>query len=581
MTRTQPRVFLLAILGLVFGSGLGAAANWIIAATPSAERGAVLTLALFGVAGLVLAVAWIAARGWRMDLDGAAFGLVAIALVLLVASWFTAEWRSIVYHADTLIWSESPFVNDIIRFRSGFPLYGPPADLSSFNYTPGAQLLSWLIASVAGQGDSVAALRLVQVLYVVVAVVVGARTASRLRRLAGADEMAHPWPLLWMPLLFLAATNDLTNPFTHLLHNDALAVLVCAVGFWLLVEHAVAPRGAWLVAMAVLPAAGFLVKQSLAIWCVLFGAWLLLFDRGHRWQRAVLVGGTGLALSAALYWGGLALWGDNFRYWVIEGLGKHPVSPLRSIEHAFDGWAYWAAGCWGLWILARGERARAVFGVWLVWALLFAVETYTSGIAYMLNHMGPGSLLGAVWLAAALPSVWPSARDDRGPWGWIRAAAFAATAVLFVSGLRGVKVPVPSLPADADRYAAAIEHEFEGLRPASVLLDHGSWPYLAGRIVQHDRSAPAGEAGFTQTADFTGLMERLRTHAYARILMRDVDGPEFMYDYATWPVSSGVRDSLLTWYQVVRTIPGVRGGPDTPWLRAISVLEPRPAPPGR
>jgi len=292
-------------------------------------------------------------------------------------------------------------------------------------------------------------------------------------------------------------------------------------------------------------------------------------------MRAVLVGGGGLVLTLLLYGGGVLAWGADFRYWVIEGLGKHAVSPLRSIEHALEGWAYWAAGLLACLVLVRGERARSLLGLWLVWVALFGVETYTSGIAWMLNHMGPGSFLAVVWLAASLPAIWPVPRTEARGWSWFRAALVAAIAILSLSGLRAIHLPIPALSADAERYASEIEREFEGAAPAEVLLDHGSWLYLPGNVVQKDRSAPAGEAGFTQTADFGGLLSRIREQSYARILMRELDGPEFMYDYASWPVSSGVRDSLLAHYRVVRTILGVDGAEENPWLRPISVLEPR------
>lgn len=559
-------LFALAVL-----LGVGRA---MTAATENPERGVVVSAGLFGAIAAGVLLVWLARRRWRLGPDAVSFGVVCAALGVLVASWFAGHVVEILFRADVIIWSESPFLNDIIRFRAGVPLYGTPADLSSFYYTPGSQLLTYLLASAVGLGTSIPAMRVVQLLYVVAAVALGMRAARRLSGLREADVGSLPWPVLWAPLLFLAATNSLTNRFNHLLHNDALGLLVCAAAFLVLVEYAAAPRRAWLVAMVLIPPAGFLVKQSLAIWCVLFGAWLLFFGPRPRFWRAVLVGGSGLVLTLLLYGGGVLLWGADFRYWVIEGLGKHAVSPLRAIEHGLEAWAYWAAGLMACLVLVRGERARLFLGLWMVWLVLFALETYTSGIAWMLNHMGPGSFLSVVWLAAALPAIWPVPRTDAKGWSWFRAALVAAIAVLSLSGLHAVPLPVPGLSADAERYATEIEREFRGVSPSEVLLDHGSWVYLPGNVVQRDRSAAAGEAGWTQTADFSGLIGRIRSKSYARILLRELDGPEFMYDYALWPVSSGVRDSLLAHYQVVRVIPGVAGS-DNVWLRSISVLEPR------
>ena len=508
-------------------------------------------------------------------MDVVSFGVFGVTLVLLVAAYFTSELRAILYRADMLIWSESPFVNDIIKFRSGGTLYGTPANFDSFNYTPGAPLLTWGLASLVGLGDSVPAYRVIQVLLVVVATAMGVRTVSLIRALRGAERPGLPWVMVWFPLLFLAATNGLTNQFTHLLHNDALGLLICAASVLVLAEYAVRPRTWLLVVMVLLPAAGFLTKQSLGIWCVLFGAWLLFFDRPFRFWRAVAVGGGGLALILALYAGGRAIWGADFQYWVIEGLGKHQVSPLRSVQHALDGWMFWAVGLWAGVMLVRGERVRLLLGLWLVWGALFAVETYTSGIAWMLNHMGPGSFLAVVWLAAALPSVWPTARAVEGPtWlAWPRAGAFTVLAIFALNGLSAVRVPTTSLPLDADRYVSEIEREFEGLRPQAVLLDNGSWLYISAGVVQKDRSSPAAEAGWTGTADFTQFFERIRTHYYDRILVRELHDSEFMYDYGSWEKRSGARDSLLRYYREVRVIPEVAGY-ERVSLRSINVLEP-------
>jgi hypothetical protein len=45
---------------------------------------------------------------------------------------------------DLLSFSESPFVNDILKFRLGAPIYTPPEDANSYPYTPGTQLLTYL-----------------------------------------------------------------------------------------------------------------------------------------------------------------------------------------------------------------------------------------------------------------------------------------------------------------------------------------------------------------------------------------------------------------------------------------------------
>jgi len=107
-----------------------------------------------------------------------------------------------------------------------------------------------------------------------------------------------------------------------------------------------------------------------------------------------------------------------------------------------------------------------------------------------------------------------------------------------------------------------------------VLLDHGSWLYMPAGVVMKDRMAAIGEAGITETGDYSGFLERIRSHYYARILVHDYDGKDFQYDHFLWRKSSGIRQALKTNYTVVRTIPEIESL-NSPWFRTISVLEPK------
>ncbi len=542
------------------------------------ERGVALTLALFAVLAIA-ALGALAARR-RADLAPADLGLAAAltAAVLSAGSYLFWASASILYRADILIWSESPFVNDILKLRVGAPLYGAPADLSSFFYTPGSQLLTWALAAMAGHGSSIPAYRVVQVGYAALAALLAARATWRVLDLSGIDAPGGPrvFGALSTVLLFLCATNATTNPFSHLLHNDALSLVVSAAAYLLLVEYA-ATRRSWLIAaMAVLPAVGFLVKQSLGIWAPLFGMYLLVCDRPRSMARVLAFGAGGAALLAAVYGVSRALWGADFQYWVVTAMGNHPVSALRAVQHVLDAWAFFAAGLVGGAVTLSGRGPGRLFGVWMVWLALLAIEAYTSGIAWMLNHMGPGSLLAGIWLCAAAARLWPRG-SSRAPAAWFEAGVAAAVLVLALQGLGAVRIPVPSLSAAHERYAAAIEREFEGEDASRVLLDAGTWVYLRPRVVMRDRSAPVGELGNNQVGDFTGMLGRLQARHYRRILVRDLDTPELAYDHVLWARSSGIRAALLANYRVVRTIPGIteRDGWSSPWTHPLSVLEPR------
>lgn len=510
------------------------------------------------------------------ELALAGFAAACVCLVGIYLFWASS---AVFQRADILIWSESPFVNDIIKFRIGMPLYSAPADFDSFYYTPGSQLLTYAIASLAGVGTSIPAYRVIQVLYAAGAALFVVGASRRLWNMSGAPGRTEP-ALLWGAVIgacaFLAAGNSITSPFAHLLHNDALSLLVCAAAYYWLVAYAETRRPGLLVLLAIVPAAGFLVKQSLGVWAVLVAGYLVLFDRPRSWPRIGAYGIAAFGLAGAVYAGGRVLWGEPFHHWVVTGLGSHPVSPLRAVEHGLSAWAFYVAGLGAAAVIFRSRPDLRLLGLWCTWLALFGSQTYTSGIAWMLNHMGPGSLLVVPWLAVLLAIAWPSPATTswRAPFTWLGSAAVCVAAILSLHGLGAVRIPVPSVPKDMDRYVAAVEAEASDQDLSRMLIDHGSWLYLPKGIVMKDRMAAIGEAGYTETGDFSGTLQRIRTHYYHRIIVHDFDGLDFQYDHFQWRQSSGIRAALRTSYAVVRTIPGVDGIPG-PWFKTISVLEPR------
>ncbi len=539
----------------------------------------VMALAAMSVVPFAGYLAW-----RRRAAEPAMLGLVllATAVVLLLAIYLYSVESAVRFPADILLWSEGDFVSDIVKFRLGHPLYSAPADIESFTYTPGSQILTQAIARIIGAPDSIPAFRSIQLGYLALAALFATLACRRvLARATGGAEVEHPllWSAVWAVVLFLIGGNTVTSPFTHLLHNDALALLVCALGYYLLVEFVATGNGWLLLPMALLPGFGFLAKQSLAVWAGIYSLFLLVFERRLGWLRLggfaiASFGSVGLAVGACYL-----AWGQNFFYWTFEVMGNHHISPLRSAQHVLDAWEYFAAGLVGGFLVLDWQRFDRWTGLWLAALGLLAVEAYTSGIAWMLNHMGPGSMLCGVWLLAALTRSWTALTAPRTghPFMiWARAATALVAVMLTMSGLGLIRVPTPMLPDDARRYAAAIEHEFEGQPADHVLLDYGSWIYAKHGVVMKDHAAPIGEAGFTGTADFSGILSRINSRYYSRILVRDYDSPEFTYDYMLWPRSSGIKAALEANYRVVRTIEAVQGrGGNPPWFKTVTVLEPR------
>lgn len=549
------------------------------------ERALLLVGAFFAALLILPPIAYLAYRGRRADPGRLALILLADISILLVSTYLYWVSFYVSFPADILIWSEGDFVNDILKFRVGYPIYSAEANNESFHYTPGAQLLTYLLAWLIGKGTSIPVYRAIQVGYTLLAAAVALCCWRDLTKPAvqgpGYTDR-WPWGIICLPLLFLIATNSLTNPYVHNLHNDALAQLVSAVGYYLLLRYALSQDKRILAMMALIPTVGFLVKQSLAIWAAIYCLHLAFFDRPRSIARlaifaAVAFGGVGAAVAA-----GYLLWGDHFIYWAFTVLAKHSISPLRSFKHVLDVWPYFAIGLLGGLVLLRGKSFALLLGPWTAWLFLISVEAYTSGVGWMLNHIGPGCLIAGIWFLAALTKLWLSGLHEDGkfrPQAWLAAGISAAIVVLLLNGLGIVRIPMRPLSKDAYRYIAEIEREFQSGPAEKILLDVGSWVYLKEGVVMKDRAPAIGERGYTGTGDFSGIIGRLRERHYSKILVRNLNEPDFWYDYWLWSKPSGIRRALLENYSEVGGIRAVKSvledKPDRYGFGKISILVPK------
>lgn len=540
--------------------------------------------------------------------SGRSATLVVCALVAVALCGYTlrALWPAIIFRADLLMWSESDLVGNVIKLERGSPLYTPAAESNSLIYTPGASLLTWALLHLAGQPMSVPGLRIVQLVLATLAAALAAHNVGRLARLIGPDPPPAPlwaWRTLSFALLWLAATAPAVNAHVLALHTDAASLLLSMAGFWVTLRYLERPDGARLLVLALYPGLAFLFKQLLASWLAVLTLLLLLREPRNfrRWGGFALLGGLGVAAAIAL---GMTLWGDSFRFWTLElpgarrfGFGLDGVrggSLLRAVDHLLRAWSELALGLVGGVLALRGASFRRLAPLWLAWLALVGFEALSSaGGWHVLYHFGPGALIGLCWLLAALPSWWrggdaPSGVSDRLRIAWRRS--------LFALGMLGVALAlrvVPSrdpgaaryfpprgVPTDLERYVRDIESETVGYPLDRVLLDWGNWLYLPGRVLIRDRAGSLADQPYSGIYEnFDGLLERLSSHYYALVLVRNLHQPNFLYDWHDWERSSGVRAALLRDYEEVRIIPGVvqRGLPvaQSELTGPVSVLVPR------
>jgi hypothetical protein len=551
-----------------------------------APRAVLLTGVLISALLFLVPSIYLLRRGLAARPGTAGLTFLSACSVSLLGIYFFWVSSYVFFPADILIWSEGDFINDIIKFTVGYPMYSPQVNNDSINYVPGAQLLTYFLAWIAGKAGSIPAYRVIQVGYTSITALLATLCCRRILSIAFPKNRTAEnwlWNIFWYASLMLIATNSITSPFAHNLHADALAGTVNVAAFYLLLRY-IENRSTWLLgAMAVMCTVGFFVRQNALIWLPCYAAFLLIW--GRSWKRFAGFLAGSLALYGAAIAVCFALWGEPFYYWVFYMLSKHAPEPLRSIQHALDAWTYFAALFLGAAAVLRGRNWSPLLGAWLACTLVLVSQTYTSGIDWMLNHMGPGSVLAGIWFMAGVASVWHEATESPSSpaiQNWIRAATLTATVTLIFSGLGVIRIPLVPIPSDAYRYVHDIEKQFEGLPPKRVLLDLGDWVYWKDRAVVGDRATSVGDRGYTGAGDFSGLMTRIATKHYSKILVRGYHNFDFVYDYFLFPKSTGIRKALQDNYREAGSIRAVEGNPfvktwaqDPYYFGEITILEPR------
>ncbi len=509
-------------------------------------------------------------------------GILAALVTVVVALALATAYQTLGYlrlPVDLLSFSESPFVNEIVKLRLNLPIFTAPEENNSYPYTPGAPMLTYMIAALFDQPDSIPVFRFVQFSYIVIAAGVATSICEGVARLGLQDHEYRArgmWRLLWFGALFLVATDPAFNLYTHSLHNDGLALLLTIVAFRLMVSHALNPRARLLVPMAMLPAVGFLVKQNMIMWLGLFWFYQLLSGTVSWRQQAFFLGG-GVVLILAVVGASYIMWGENFLYWVFVALGAKEVSLLRVFQHAFEAGLYVIMGLIGAWVLLLRQGApRALKALWVCWLIMFSIQLYTSGIGWQTNHLGPGIMIAASWFLVALIRVWSASSPGMSRLHGMAVHGILSISIVCLLGALGlVREPMNTVPEDMSRHIADVEREFEGLDAREVLLDNGTWVYLREGVLMRDRSSPVAlHVGKNQPdinhSVLKGTIERIESKQYRKILAHQLEpGHSWHTWYDFQDRGSGVKDAILDNYRVARKIPGVQGVRDERWLKPL------------
>src|SRR5712692_6135123 len=192
------------LAGLVLAGQAGALALTLAGVLQGPARN-LLPQALLGGAMVYGALAvWLL----RFHADGiplfpARAGIIFLTLfsLLLIGVYFRNMLGLLSMPYDLASWSEPMLVVDIIKLRTGAPLYLPPGDSNSNTYTFLAPVLTYELARLAGHPASIPAYRLIQQLFLALAAWLAALSTVALLRVAKAEEALRlrRW---WLPFFF-------------------------------------------------------------------------------------------------------------------------------------------------------------------------------------------------------------------------------------------------------------------------------------------------------------------------------------------------------------------------------------------
>lgn len=519
---------------------------------------------------------WLRMAAWATLL---AAGAASARLGLELAKRAAFPW-------DLLLWSESPFMTDMLKLAGGLSVFGSPGEVNSFVYSPGLEYLCYALLAPFGAALDVRFSR-------ALSIGLGVAAALLLARLVvgwvGALEGERRRPLLACGAFALGLLLLFRSPTTSAVHPDALHILH-AFGTLTLCSEALRRQSfrIALVAMGV-SGLGIWTKQPETLACVGAGAALLL---GHAWgpRRALALLGTGAAVTLASL--ACLLGPEQSRFYLFElpmrqGLlwSKLVGLVLTDVLHYPDRllvWLFGAAALVQLWSRRDDAGVRAYLVPWLC----VGVFSMWPSVASYLKAMGIQNNLFSIdlwWLVAALVGfarLDDDAAIEPRPFAVMLPAALVLCMLPIFDWIEyGSGVVAPNQVqiraaqyAYAEQYDALVKRDLEAGR--RILIGHGTMTWIRNGVHAPpvDRMVSALELEKGGLSDRADTATRLAARAYDRIYM-----PAHPWFDATF-YGSAAGQALAANYREVGEIPPPPPlnalAPNDALMVRIAILEP-------
>ncbi len=450
-------------------------------------------------------------------------GAVAVLLVDVLGQMMSRAR----FPLDLLLWSESPFVQDMVKLNRGRCPYSPADQNNSFVYNPGAPLITWGLSRLFGRYGDLTFARGLQVAFTLLACGLAWATARVLIRGRTSDgpettKPLHPIMIVGLALVVCAAgLNPAVSPYIDLLHNDALALLTATAGLAALALRERTGARRWLLWAAPLPMLAVLAKQTGSVVWIGMILGVLIQDRKFRSAaQFALASGAYIAAMAV----GLTLWSHGWwTFWTMRVLAQQPIAGqiglgtnaavIPSLTLPLLVLLLWLAIH-----LARPRVTRepTVISSALYVGLLSGSATLTSFKvgACGPNHWGAAGLGMTTLAVAAAGRLLITPRQPQ-----LVRLAVPLGLLLTVALLHRTTRPLPG--PDEYRTAALLMNTFAQTDASRTLIDHGTLPYLKRNIIPIDRSNPILEVSTGGVGQVDQTVDRMLSQKYQRILIHD------------------------------------------------------------
>ena len=154
-------------------------------------------------------------------------GTFIVVVVLGVVLFVEVGWR-ISFPWDLYVWSESPFLTNMLKLENGSPIFTSPEDANSFVYSPGLEYITWFALKPFNLQLDMRFIRLVNVAIGFVASGFAALVMKEFLARASGQKVSRPtFAAAWLAAILIQFKNftaDVSHP-DNLVQLHAMSVL--------------------------------------------------------------------------------------------------------------------------------------------------------------------------------------------------------------------------------------------------------------------------------------------------------------------------------------------------------------------